>query len=431
MRILAAELAFQENPTLEVMNFLNGIIDQFPEAISLASGRPQECFFRPDTWLDGLKDFYRYFADKKRITPEAAAKRIAQYGDTGGIINELIAQMLLLDENIAVNPQDILITNGAQEAMALCVDGLFTPEKDVLLTFDPTYIGITGLANLRNIEVVSVNNGPQGIDLQHLVDVERSIAARGKRAKALYVIPDFNNPTGSCLPLDQRRALLELCDRMKILIIEDNPYGMFRFEGQPLPTLKALDPAKVVLYIGTFSKTLCPGLRVGYLVSDQQIEGGASLIGHFTRLKSFLSVNTGQVAQAIVGGQLLQHQCSLARHVSMMTDFYHENRNRMLTCLKQQFSDQLPGVHWNVPEGGFFIHLTLPVVFSKAEAYECAENFSVIGVPMSFFTTNGSHANGVRLSFSNISPAKIEDSIIRLRNYIGFLMHKEKANKTF
>lgn len=418
------DLAFAQSHRLDVMNYLNEVVERFPQAISFASGRPNEQFYDLEQITQGAGRFAQYLAQQQGKDVAEVAKRLCQYGRTSGIIQTLVSASLQKDENIAVASDNIVITNGAQEAMALCLSALFRPGKDVLLVTSPTYIGITGLAQIYGIDIAVVKSDEQGPCIADIKTKTAEIIARGQTPKALYVIPDFNNPVGSSMALERRQQLLDFCYRQQLLVIEDNPYGLFRYRGEALPTLKSLDSRAVVLYIGTFAKTLCPALRVGYLVVDQKVEIAGrpgALVDVMSQVKSLVSVNTSQLAQAMVGGLLLAHDCSLKAAIEPLRRSYGHNLELMVGELERVFAPLLAdgSVRFNRPEGGFFLTIDLPFEFSGDDAMRCAEDFGVIVVPMAFFAFDDSHNHQVRLSFSYVDGAQISQGIEQFGGYVA------------
>jgi (S)-3,5-dihydroxyphenylglycine transaminase len=406
------------DPLLEVMNFLNEVVLRYPEAISFAPGRPAEIHFDVEASLPQVARYVEHRAAAGR--PAAAVYAdLGQYNRTNGIINDLIAQQLATDEGIHAAPASLIVTSGCQEGMAILLAGLFDTARDVLLVSDPTYIGITGLARILGISLLAVPSGPEGLDAADVeaacLEVERS----GRRARAIYDIPDFNNPLGTRMPLAARRALLAVAHRRHLLVFEDNPYGMFAYDGERLPTLKALDEHGVVVYMGSFSKTLFPGLRLGYLVADQEVVlaggGRASLAAELSKVKSLTTVNTSPILQAVAGGILLENQGSLAGLMRKKLPFYRANRDRMLACLEAGLAGT---VSWNRPEGGFFLTVDLPFVFDAECLEVSARDFGVICCPMTFFALGACRERQIRLSFSYVSPQQIEEGIARLASFV-------------
>jgi (S)-3,5-dihydroxyphenylglycine transaminase len=405
------------DPLLDVMNFLNEIVMGFPEAVSFAPGRPMEIHFQVEDFLENIRDFVSATAASTRTTETQVWDTLGQYSRTNGTINDLIAKQLEHDEGIRVSPESIMVTVGAQEAMAVLLAGLFDPSYDVLLVSDPAYIGITGLARILNIRTIPVASGEHGLEPEK---VERAIrdSLQWGRPRALYDIPDFNNPMGTSMPLPQRHRILEVCCRAGVLLIEDNPYGMFAYDGDRVPTLKALDDQNTVLYIGSFAKTLFPGLRLGYLVADQRSEGDQTLAQELSRVKSLLTVNSSPLLQAAVGAILLKHQCSLQPLVTPKLTDYRRNRDLMIECLRNEFASMEELVRWNRPTGGFFLTLYLPFPFGKEELQACSSEYGVIVCPMRFFSLEPGRESQIRLSFSSVDEKQIRAGIRRLASFV-------------
>ena len=408
------------DPLMDVMNFLNEIVFDYPEAISFAPGRPPADLFDVENSLQAIKRFVRFAANNDGCAERRVWQDLGQYNRTNGIIRDLISEQLANDEGIHVSAESIIVTVGAQEAMAIALTGLFDPASDVLLVSDPTYIGITSLARILGIRVIPVPADDEGVDPE---EVERAIErcrALG-RPRAFYDIPSFNNPLGTTLSLDRRRRLLEVCKKHGVLIIEDNPYGMFAYEGMQAPPIKALDvgPEKMVLYIGSFAKTLFPGLRLGYLIADQrEARMGNILARELSKVKSLLTVNSSPLLQGVVAGILLDQGGSLQSVVTPKRERLRRNRDLMLECLSAQF-ENTPGVHWNRPEGGYFLVVTLPFSFGKEELKRCASRYGVIVTPMRFFTVGAGHECRIRLSFSCVDEETIREGIRRFGIFVN------------
>jgi (S)-3,5-dihydroxyphenylglycine transaminase len=244
------------------------------------------------------------------------------------------------------------------------------------------------------------------------------------RVRALYDIPDFNNPLGTSMPVAQRQALLELCRQREVLIFEDNAYGMFAYDHDRLPTLKSLDTAGTVIYIGSFSKTLFPALRLGYLVADQRVAGrDAWLAQELSRVKSLITVNTPSLTQALVAELLQASGYSLASLVHHRVTSCKAQRDAMLAALAAHFDDLRSDVTWNVPSGGFFLTLTVPFAFGPDEVRACAANFGVVVCPMTFFCLDASRRHQVRLAFSYIDPEHIWLGVQRLAAFVRTRSH--------
>lgn len=406
---------------LEVMNFLNQAAEAYPQAISFASGRPAATAFALDAWIADIPSFAAHFARTAGMDQSAAFDALAQYGRTNGIINDLIARQVLNDEQIHAAPHEIIVTGGCQEALDLLVKCLCSEPGDLVLTRTPCYIGITGAAHFNKVAMLPIH--VPGIE-QFGAELRRAVAAAeraGKRPKVLYLVPDFDNPTGIVIPRAIREDIIAFCAAKAIVILEDNPYGMFRYSGQRQPTMYSLDRAGCVVYVGTYSKTICPTARIGFAIVRAGTTAGpdgAALIDSLSQAKSFSAVNTSQLSQALVGGLLLREQGSLGRLVEAPRQLYRANLDAMLACLEEVFAGQRPAVSWNIPEGGFFLTVTLPRKFGKAEAERCACDFGVIVMPLSFFGLGDQEDYRVRMAFSNTNPALIREGIHRFGNFV-------------
>src|SRR2546423_2462150 len=186
-----SQLAKLRNPHLDVMNFLNEIVLQYPSAISFAPGRPADQFCDVAGSFDYLERFASYLSGTQGLALASIRRQFGQYHKTNGIINDLVCRFLAQDENIQIHPEALMITNGAQEGMAILAAGLFDPAQDVLMVADPTYIGMTGIASILGIEMRLVPSNDEGLDLEDLHRAVQHVRKQGKTPKALYLIPDF------------------------------------------------------------------------------------------------------------------------------------------------------------------------------------------------------------------------------------------------
>jgi (S)-3,5-dihydroxyphenylglycine transaminase len=314
-----------------------------------------------------------------------------------------------------------VVTVGCQEAMVLALRALRVGPEDVLLAVSPTYVGLTGAARLVDMPVLPVAGGEDGIDLGDLLDTVRRARAAGQRPRACYVMPDFANPSGLSMDMETRRRLLALAEEENLLLLEDNPYGLFYGDAHRVPTLKALDDRRRVIYLGSFAKTVLPGARVGYVVADQRVLGRDGevrlLADELSKIKSMLSVNTPALAQAIVGGKLLEHDCSLVKATVREREIYARNRATMVEGLAARFGYEGSPITWNVPAGGFFIVVNVPFPVDDALLERSARDFGVLWTPMHHFYDTGADGAGVRslrLSCSTVTGTEIEVGLDRL-----------------
>lgn len=413
------------DPQLEVMNFLNEVAMRFPQAISFAPGRPPERFFAMARMLPLIERFLTEGDLSALSKPQThGLDALGQYGRTNGIIGSLIAKLLANDEDIHVEADDIVVTVGAQEAMCLCLRALCGNPGDVALTVDPAYIGLSGAAQVLGVEVVGVPCGEDGIDMSELTSTVARLAQQGKSARVLYLSSSYANPTGLSLSLATRLQLLDLARELDLLLLEDSAYSYFCYDGQPLPSLKSMVGGERVIYLGSFAKTLSPGLRLGFIVADQQVDHGD---GHSTRLadeiskaKSLLTVNTSAVLQAAAGGLLLSQDCSLRRFVQPRVQALKANRDAMLAALEEFFPKDgswCAGVSWNRPAGGFFLALTLPCPVGNDDLLRCAREHGVTWTPMACFLLGSTASHQIRLSFSYVTPQEVHEGIARLASW--------------
>jgi (S)-3,5-dihydroxyphenylglycine transaminase len=409
-------------PVSESMNFLNEVAHRFPDAVSLAAGRPFEGFFDLDDVHRRLDVFAQYLRERLGGDEVKVRRTILQYGRTKGIIHELIARHLQVDEGITVDPEAVVVTVGCQEALYLSLRALRRTDRDALLVVAPSYVGAYGAAELVDMPVLPVRDGDDGIDLDDLVSVVRHARESGVRPRGLYLVPDFSNPTGARLSLEIRRRLLDIAAAEDFLILEDNPYGLLGDEDGP-PTIKALDEQARVVYLGSFAKTGLPGARVGYVIADQQVAspGTTSLLAdQLGKLKSLLTVNTSPLAQAVIGGKLLENGHSLRAANGREAQVYRANLAHTVAGLERRFPAGAAGprVTWTVPAGGFFLVLHVPFPAGDDLLEVSAAKHRVLWTPMHHFYAEARPRDAIRLSFSHLLPDEIDLGLDRLAAFI-------------
>jgi (S)-3,5-dihydroxyphenylglycine transaminase len=413
------------DPLLDAMTFLNEVTSRFPDAISFAPGRPYEGLFEPDSVHDHLTEYTEYLIRERGYSPARVRTSLFQYGRTNGEIHDLIARTLANDENLHVPAESVVVTVGAQEGMVLSLRALFAGPDDVLLAASPCYIGITGAARLLDIDVVGVPEGDDGLDPARVAEIAAQVRAAGRRPRALYVVPDFANPSGASMSVANRRRLLEVAREHDLVIIEDNPYGFFTRDDVLRPTLKSLDAQRRVIYLGSFAKTCFPGARLGYAVADQEVVDAAGnrtlLADQFAKIKSMLTVNTPSLSQAVIGGILIRNNCRLRDANRDTIRFYRSNLDRLLSELAQHFPTERRaelGVDWNTPGGGFFVVVTVPFVVDQAALTRSAREYGVLWTPMDAFYLDGGGRHQLRLSCSYVEPTLLIEGVRRLARFI-------------
>jgi (S)-3,5-dihydroxyphenylglycine transaminase len=408
------------DPGSASMNFLNEVASRFPAAISLAAGRPFDGFY-------AAQDVERYLAAylghlRAQGMGEAAVRQaILQYGRTNGQLGEMIARMLEVDEGIRVPAGSVMVTSGCQEAMIIALRGLCAGPGDVVLAAEPCYVGFSGAARVLGITVVPVPETARGLRPETVARVAREVRASGRRPRALYVVSNFANPSGVSLTAGVRRGLIEVAADQDLLILEDDPYGLFGLDDRRSPALKSLDTDQRVIYLGSFAKSVFPGARVGFLVADQTVVSAAGhrslLADELSTVKSMVTVNTSPIAQAVIGGVLVSCDYSLRAANREKIAFYRRNLTALLAALGRHFTD--PAVTWNSPSGGFFAVLDVPVRADEKLLELSARDYGVLWTPMSFFYLAGGGSHAIRLSCSALATDQIDEGVRRLAALIA------------
>ncbi|WP_033213450.1 PLP-dependent aminotransferase family protein [Kitasatospora phosalacinea] len=414
------------DPLLDAMTFLNEVTERYPDALSFAPGRPHEGSFEPEDVHTYLDTYLAHLAERG-LSGGAVRTALFQYGPTKGIVADLVARTLANDEGLDVAPEALVLTVGAQEGMLLVLRALCATPEDVLLVSSPCYVGVTGAARLLDLATVPVPEGPGGgPDPDAVHEAARAVRASGRRPRALYVVPDFANPSGTSMPVAARAGLLATAAEEGLLVIEDNPYGFFAREEGARPTLKALDGNRGrVVYLGSFAKTCFPGARLGYVVADQPVvapDGRTTLLAdELAKLKSMTTVNTPALSQAVIGGMLLRHDCRLRAANAPARTHYAANLAVLLRELERHFpaaERERLGVSWNEPAGGFFAVLEVPFTADGAAMERCARDHGVLWTPMAPFYPAGGGERRLRLSISALSGPRIEQGVTRLAAFI-------------
>ncbi|WP_391571832.1 PLP-dependent aminotransferase family protein [Cohnella sp.] len=320
----------------------------------------------------------------------AAGNKALQYGLTEGFLplRESICKWMA-PKGVTITPDDLLITTGSQQAIDL-LTRIYIDPGDVILVEKPTYLSALQVFRSYGAELVSVETDEDGIVLDDL-------AAKLKQysPKLVYVIPTFSNPTGKAWSLDRRKGVLELCRANDALILEDDPYGELKFGDASLtyPSLFSLDAhpqGSCVVYTSTFSKTVAPALRTGWVMADPEI------VRHMARAKQAADLHSSSMDQQALH-QLIEH-FDLAGHIEFVRKEYEARMRQMADLLSQQ--DWL-GVTWNEPKGGMFFWLQLPESVDTAELLKTAVDLGVAFVPGVSFFADGSGRNTMRLNFTH------------------------------
>ena len=413
------------DPVAASMNFLNEIANRFPDAISLAAGRPYEEFYTAQDSGRYLEVYLEHLG-QQGLTQQQVRRLLLQYGRTNGIIHTDIARLLATDEGIDVPPEAVAVTVGCQEAMVIVLRGLCAGPADVILAAEPCYVGITGAARLLGVEVVPVREDDNGLSPAAVAAAAQAVRASGRRPRALYVVPNFSNPSGISLTVAARRQLLQVAAAEDLLLLEDDPYGLFGLTDEVRPTLKSLDTDRRVIYLGSFAKSCFPGARVGFIVADQVVVDSAGqrtlLATELSTVKSMLTVNTSPITQAVIGGMLVSAGHSLRAANQEKILFYRQSLRSMLAALERYFPEpgrSRRGIRWNVPEGGFFAVVQAPVCADEKLLERSAAEYGVLWTPMSFFYLGEGGAGSIRLSCSWLDPGQVDEGVRRLAQLVA------------
>jgi len=368
-------------------------IAERPECISFAQGLPDPALFPAKEIRDITDDI---------LTQNAGTA--LQYGPTKGY--EPLLHKIAQDMNgrgIAGTEANIQITTGSQQGISFLSMALLDP-GDVVLTEAPTYLG--ALAAFRPFECrfIGVRTEHDGMDM----DALESVLKETPQAKLVYMVPNFSNPSGITLSEGKRKRLVELANQYDLTVIEDNPYGDIRFEGEHIPAIKTFDTEDRVVYLGSYSKVLCSGLRVGWLC------GEAGLVEKIEILKQGADLQTNQLAQMQIDEYLNQYD--IKQQITRVADAYRMKRDRMADAIHRHFP---ASVKFLKPEGGMFLWLELPEQVDAEALLDQALAFNVGYVPGGPFFPNGGGANTIRLNFSMVSLDEIDAGIANLAKAIG------------
>lgn len=343
-----------------------------------------------------------------------------QYGRSDGYYpfkTKLIEVMKL--EGIDAVEEDIITTTGGQQALDLLAK-IFINPGDTVITESPAYTGALNSFKSYEAKIVDISIDDKGMDTSILENKLEELAKKKIPVKFIYLVPNFSNPSGVTLSLDRRKKILELAKKHKTMILEDNPYGMLRYEGRPLPTIKELDTKgdnRNVIYLSTLSKLLAPGFRIGWIVAPHPILEKISLGVQSTIL--CVSTFTQRIAYEYFSDP------AWIENIKRFTDIYSKRRDIMLKTLKENFTG---AASWSKPKGGFFIWLRLPDYLNTKEILADAVRNSVAYVPGSGFYPDDKGLNEARLAFCTENTERIEKGIKLLSKIVK---EKIKLYKSF
>ena len=378
-------------------------LTQRPEVISFAGGLPA-----PESFP---------VAELKEVTARVLDERgreALQYSPTEGYppLRRWVADHMNETLATTVNADEVLITSGSQQGLDLS-GKIFLDEGDVVLCESPTYLGAINALRAYRPRFVEVPTDDDGMLPQALA----ALLAREERARLVYAIPDFQNPTGRTWSLPRRQAFMEVVRRHRIPVVEDCPYGEIRFEGIPLPALKALDQDGLLIFLGTFSKIFCPGLRIGWIAAAR------SLVEKYVLVKQGADLQTATLAQMQVAAYVEDYDIAL--NVARACAIYRPRRDAMIRALEREMP---AGVQFTRPSGGLFLWVELPEQVNARELLAACVERQVAFVPGGSFFPNGGHENTMRLNFSNMPEERIEEGVRRIGAVLRELLGQGEAD---
>lgn len=364
-------------------------LTQQPEVISFAGGLPAPELFP----VEGMQKAAQAVMQE---CPQVAM----QYSTTEGFVSlrEKIVERMKAKNGITATVDDVLITSGSQQGLDFS-GRVFLDEDDIVLLESPSYLGAINAFKACSPKFIEIPTDGDGMIMEEL---EKVIAAND-RVKMIYVIPDFQNPSGRTWTLERRQKFMDIINKYEIPVIEDNPYGELRFDGESMPSLKSMDTKGLVVFLGSFSKILAPGYRIGWVCAAPEI------LSKYVCMKQSADLQPSTVSQLEINKFMELY--SLDEHVEKIKKVYGHRRDVMLETMKAEFPE---GVTYTHPQGGLFTWVVLPEYMNARElAIECIEN-NVAYVPGGSFFPNGGHENTFRVNYSCMPDDKIIEGVKRL-----------------
>jgi len=377
-------------------------ISMRPGVISFAGGLPDPGSFPSGKVAEVLGPLLR-----------SKGEILLQYGPArgDGELVELIAERMAR-KGMDVSPGDILITSGAQQALDIS-GKLFINPGDVVIVENPSFIGALGAFRNYQARLVGTDMDEHGMVVEKLDELLQDLKDDGAPVKFIYTIPNFHNPTGITMSRERREKLIELCERYDLILIEDDAYGDLWFEGDPgmYRPIKSMDGDGRVIYAGSFSKIISPGIRLGWVAASKEIAD------RFEMAKQMMDVCPSPLIQAIAT-ELLKGGY-LEGHIARLRDIYRSRRDAMLSALERHMPE---GIGWTRPRGGFYIWVTLPEGMDALELFDKALDNGVAYVIGSAFYADESGRNTFRISYCHETEDVIEEGIARLGRAVKEMM---------
>jgi len=361
------------------------------DVISLAGGMPDTSTFPPDSYASLMT----------KVAAESCARAL-QYTPTEGLsrVKDCIVEVMRF-EGMEVDADEILITTGGQQVIDLVCKTLVDP-GDVVVTEAPTYPGAVPTFCAYQADVVQVTMDRDGMRIDELEAVLDGLERAGRRPKFIYTVPNFHNPGGVTLSLDRRRDIVRIAGERELLVLEDNPYGLLRYEGERLPTLRSLDD-EFVIYASTFSKILSPGVRLGWTAAP------APVLAKMNIGKQASDLCSSSISQYFVDAYFASGPWD--NYVRSLIEIYRRRRDVMLDSLAEHFPRE---AEWTHPQGGLFIWATLPDYIDTTDLLARALQEQVAFVPGRAAYVDGRGGSSMRLNFSGVGEDEIREGIRRI-----------------
>lgn len=357
-----------------------------PGVISFAAGLPDSNLFP----LQNLQKATAHMIETK-------GKLAFQYGLTRGYgpLLEKIAKRMAEKEHVQATTDTLIMTTGAQQGLALAAM-MFLDEGDVVVAENPSYLGGINACRPYGVSFAGVDTDDEGMDTEKL----DALLKTNKKVKLIYVIPNFQNPTGKAWSLERRKAFMEVINKYDVIVVEDNPYGEIRFTDNPLPCLKSMDTQGKIVYLGSFSKILAPGLRLAWMCAAPEITKQAELIkeGWDLQCNQFVQIQADQYME----------EYNLEEHIRDIQEIYKKKCELMLEEMDKNFPS---GVSFTRPEGGMFIWVVLPDTIDADAFLDTVLDAGVAYIPGEFFYANGGPKNTMRMNFTTVSEDMIRKGI--------------------
>jgi 2-aminoadipate transaminase len=379
-----------------------------PDVISLAGGLPDTTTFAPELYAKLMSN----------VASESTARAL-QYGPTEGMAATVRCIVeVMTAEGTSIDPSEVIVTTGGQQVIDLVCKTLIDP-GDVIIAEAPTYPGAVPTFSAYQADVVQIEMDGDGMPIDALESTLDGLQAQGRRPKFIYTIPNFQNPAGVTMSLPRRRRLIEVARERELLVLEDNPYGLLRYEGEPLPTLYSLDAEAVgrgrasdlVIYLGTFSKILSPGLRLGWAVAPRPVLEKLNLG------KQGADLCSSPVTQLFVAAYFDERGAGgdpcWREYVERLKQLYRTRRDAMLEALAEHFGEQ---ARWTTPQGGLFVWATLDQRIDTTDLLALArKSEGVAFVPgRAAYVDGRSGACSMRLNFAGVAEDEIREGVRRI-----------------